>query len=49
MKFFATLLSKNIVFIEKHDGMCSLLFVVDEFPGLFLHSSIFPIKHSRPA
>ena len=49
MMFFATLLNKNIVLIEKHDGIYSLLFVVGEFSGLFLHPPIFPIKHSRPA
>ena len=43
------LLNKNIVLIEKHDGICSLPFAVDEFSGLFLHPSTFPIKHSRPA
>ena len=46
---FVTLLNKNVVLIEKHDGICSFLFAVGEFSGLFLHPSIFPIKHSRPA
>ena len=43
------LLNDDIVDIEKLDGMCSLTFVVDEFSGLFLHPSIFSIKHSRSA
>ena len=43
------LLKKDIVDIEKPDGICSLTFVVDEFSGLFLHPSIFSIIHSRSA
>ena len=43
------LLKEDIVHIEKPDGICSLTFVVDEFSGLFLHPSIFSIKHSRSA
>ena len=35
--------------IEKPDAMYSPTFVVDEFSGLFLHPSIFSIKHSRSA
>ena len=46
---FSMLLNEDIVDIEKPDGICSLTFVVDEFSGLFLHPSIFSIKHSRPA
>ena len=46
---FSLLLNENIVDIEKPDGLCSLTFVVDEFSGLFLHPSIFSIKHSRSA
>ena len=42
-------LNDDIVDIEKPDGICSPTFVVDEFSGLFLHSSIFSIKHSRCA
>ena len=41
------LLNKDIVDIEKPDGICSLTFVADRFPGLFLHPSVFSIKHSR--
>ena len=43
------LLNDDIVDIEKPDGICLLTFVVDEFSGLFLHPSIFSIKHSRSA
>ena len=43
------LLNYNIVDIEKPDGICSLTFVVNEFPGLFLHPSIFYFIHSRSA
>ena len=44
---FYMLLNDDIVDIEKSDGICSLTFDVDEFSGLFLHPSIFSIKHSR--
>ena len=44
---FSMLLNEDIVDIEKHDGIHSLTFVVDEFSGLFLHPSIFSIIHSR--
>ena len=41
-------LNKDIVAIEKHDGICSLIyFVADEFPESFLHSLVFSIMHSR--
>ena len=43
------LLNDDIVHIEKPDGKCSSTFVVGEFSGLFLHPSIFSIKHSRSA
>ena len=46
---FSMLLDEDIVVIEKSDGICSLTFVVDEFSGLFLHPSIFSIKHLRSA
>ena len=42
-------LNDNIVDIEKPDGICLPTFVVNEFSGLFLHPSIFSIKHSRSA
>ena len=45
--FFSMLLNDNTVEIEKSDGICSPTFVVSEFWGLFLHPSIFSIKHSR--
>ena len=41
------LLNDYIVDIEKPDGIFSPTFVVDEFLGLFLHPSIFSIKHLR--
>ena len=43
------LLSDNIEDIKKPDRICSLTFVVDEFPGLFLHTLIFSTIHSRYA
>ena len=43
------LVNDDIVDIEKPDGICSLIFVVDDFSGLFLLPSIFFIKHSRSA
>ena len=42
-------LNNDAVDIEKPDGICSPTFDGDEFPGIFLHSSIFSIKHSRCA
>ena len=39
----------NIVGIEIPDGIYPLTFVADDFTGLFLHSLIFSIKHSRYA
>ena len=44
---FTTLLNENIIDIGKPDGRCSLVFVVDQFSGLFLHKSVFVIIHSR--
>ena len=46
---FSMLLNENIVDIEKPDEICLPTFVVDDFPGLFLHPSIFSIQHSRSA
>ena len=46
---FSMLLNDDIVDIEKSDGICLPISVADEFSGLFLHSSIFSIKHSRCA
>ena len=43
------LLNNDIVDIEKADGVCLLAFAVDNFSGLFLHSAIFSIIHSRSA
>ena len=47
--FFSWLLNGYIVGIEKPDEISLLTFVVDEFSGLVLHSSVFPIIHSRSA
>ena len=47
--FFSWLLNGDIVGIEKSDEISLLTFVVDEFSGLVLHSSVFPIIHSRSA
>ena len=44
---FSMLLVDDNVDIEKPDGICSLTFVVDESSGLFLHPSVFSVKHSR--
>ena len=41
------LLNDDIADIGKPDGICSPMFVGDEFSESFLHSSIFSIKHSR--
>ena len=43
------LLSDDIVDIEKPDRICSLSFILDEVSELFLHPSIFSIKHLRSA
>ena len=43
------LLSDDIVDIEKPDGICSPTFVIDGFVELFLHPSIFFVKHSGSA
>ena len=42
---FTMPLNDNVEDIEKPDGICSPTFVVNEFSGLFLHPSIFSIKH----
>ena len=44
---FSTLLNGNIVDVVKPDGICSLTFVVTKCPWLFLHPSVFAIKHWR--
>ena len=49
MLFFSMVLIDDIVDIEKPDEICLPSFVVDEFSGLFLHPSIFNIKHARSA
>ena len=46
---FSKPLNDDIVDIEKHDGICSLNLVADDFSGFFLHPPIFPIKDSRYA
>ena len=43
------LLNDDIADIENPGGIRSLTFIVDECSGLFLHSSVFSIKHSRSA
>ena len=43
------LLNDDIEDIGKPDGICSPTFVLNEFSGLFLHLSIFSIKHARSA
>ena len=40
-------LNDDIVDIEKPNGVCSPILGLDEFSGLFLHPSIFFIKHSK--
>ena len=44
---FSMLLNEDIIDIEKSNGICLLTFVVDQFSGLFLYSSIFSIIHLR--
>ena len=46
---FTMPLNDNVEDIEKPDGICSPTFVENEFSGLFLHPSIFSIKHWRYA
>ena len=46
---FSMSLNDNSVDIEKPNGICLASFVKDEFSVLFLHPSIFSIKHSRSA
>ena len=46
---FPMLLNEDIVDIEKSDEICSLIFVLDDFSGLFLHPSVFSMKHSISA
>ena len=47
LALFFMLLNDDIVDIEKPDGMFSPTFAVNQFSKLFLHSSIFSIKHLR--
>ena len=44
----SVLLNEDIVDIQK-PGIFSPTFVVNELSGLFLHPSIFSLKHSRSA
>ena len=46
---FSMLWNGGIVDIKKPDGICLPTFVVYKFSGLYLHPSIFSIKHSRSA
>ena len=48
-RLFSMLLNDDIVDIGKPDEICSHASVVDEFPRLSLHSSVFSIKHSSSA
>ena len=41
------LLNDNIVEIERSDGICSYTFIVNEVWELFLHSSVFSVKHAK--
>ena len=41
------LLNDDVVEIEKHNGICSPIFSVDKFSGLFFYPSNFSIKLSR--
>ena len=43
------LLHDDIVEIEKPSRICLPTFIVSEFLGLYLHPSIFSIKHLRSA
>ena len=43
------LLNEDILDIKKPNRICSPTFVVDEFSELYLHPSIFSIKHSTSA
>ena len=38
-------LNEDVTGIEKPNEICFLTFVVDEFSGLFLHPSTFPVIH----
>ena len=44
---FSMLLKEDILDIEKPGVICSRTFAVDKFSGLFLHTSIVSIMHSR--
>ena len=46
---FLILINDKIVDNANPDGIYSTTFVVGEFAGLFLHPSIFSIKHLRSA
>ena len=43
---FSMLLNDNIVEMKKAEGICLPTFSVDDFSGLFIHPSIFSIKHT---
>ena len=42
-------INEDFLEMENPDRICLLTFVVDEFSGLLLHPSIFPVIHSRSA
>ena len=43
------ILNNDILEFEKNDGISFPTFDVNELTGLFLHPSIYSIKHSRSA
>ena len=49
IKYVCLLCDLQIADIEYPQGICSPIFVVEDFSGLFSHPSIFLIKHSRSA
>ena len=46
-RLFSMFLNDDIAGIEKYEGICSPAFVENEFSRLFLHQSVFFIKHLR--
>ena len=46
-RLFSMLLNDDIAGIETYEVICSPAFAENELSGLFLHQSVFFIKHSR--
>ena len=46
---FSILSNAYIVDIEYTQGICSSIFIVEDFSGLLVHPSIYSIKDSRSA